>query len=80
MTRFCTERVVESHTDGRRKSTNRIFKTNGNNGIHRAYAENEEWTRLEAPDQRLLEALLNSWDRNNTILIRPLEETGTQGL
>ena len=24
----------------------------------------------DAPDQRLLEALLDSWDRNNTILLR----------
>ncbi|MGA7630614.1 MAG: DinB family protein [Terriglobales bacterium] len=27
---------------------------------------------LEAPDQRLLEALLDSWDRNNTILVNLL--------
>jgi len=26
----------------------------------------------EAPDQRLLEALLDSWDRNNTILLNLL--------
>jgi uncharacterized damage-inducible protein DinB len=34
---------------------------------------------LDAPDQRLLEALLDSWDRNNTILVnllRALPEGG----
>jgi len=33
----------------------------------------------DAPDQRLLEALLDSWDRNNTILVnllRALPEGG----
>ena len=36
---------------------------------------------LDAPDQRLLEALLDSWDRNNTImlnLLRALPEGGLE--
>jgi uncharacterized damage-inducible protein DinB len=34
----------------------------------------------EAPDQRLLEALLNSWDRNNTILVNLLRALPEGGL
>jgi uncharacterized damage-inducible protein DinB len=37
----------------------------------------------DAPEQRLLEALLDSWDRNNTILInllRIISEGGPEGL
>jgi uncharacterized damage-inducible protein DinB len=35
---------------------------------------------LEAPDQRLLEALLDSWDRNNTILVNLLRAVPEGGL
>jgi len=35
---------------------------------------------LEAPDQRLLEALLDSWDRNNTILLNFLNALPEGGL
>jgi uncharacterized damage-inducible protein DinB len=34
----------------------------------------------EAPDQRLLEALLDSWDRNNTILVNLLRALPEGGL
>jgi uncharacterized damage-inducible protein DinB len=34
----------------------------------------------DAPDQRLLEALLNSWDRNNTILVNLLRALPEGGL
>ncbi|HEY6268732.1 MAG TPA: DinB family protein [Candidatus Acidoferrum sp.] len=35
---------------------------------------------LDAPDQRLLEALLDSWDRNNTILVNLLRNLPEGGL
>jgi uncharacterized damage-inducible protein DinB len=35
---------------------------------------------LDAPDQRLLEALLDSWDRNNTILLNLLRALPEGGL
>ena len=35
---------------------------------------------LDAPDQRLLEALLDSWDRNNTILVNLLRALPEGGL
>src|SRR5208282_5693863 len=35
---------------------------------------------LDAPDQRLLEALLDSWDRNNTILVNLLRALPPGGL
>jgi uncharacterized damage-inducible protein DinB len=35
---------------------------------------------LDAPDQRLLEALLDSWDRNNTILLNLLSALPEGGL
>jgi uncharacterized damage-inducible protein DinB len=35
---------------------------------------------LNAPDQRLLEALLDSWDRNNTILVNLLRALPEGGL
>ena len=38
--------------------------------------------KLDALDQRLLEVLLDSWDRNNTILfnlLRALPEDGLEG-
>jgi len=34
----------------------------------------------DAPDQRLLEALLDSWDRNNTILLNLLRALPEGGL
>jgi hypothetical protein len=34
----------------------------------------------DAPDQRLLEALLDSWDRNNTILLNLLRALPESGL
>ena len=36
--------------------------------------------RPDAPDQSLLEALLDSWDRNNTILVNLLRAVPTGGL
>ncbi len=36
--------------------------------------------RPDAPDQSLLEALLDSWDRNNTILVNLLHATPPGGL
>jgi len=38
------------------------------------------WDMPDAPDQRLLEALLDSWDRNNTILINLLRALPEGGL
>jgi uncharacterized damage-inducible protein DinB len=35
---------------------------------------------LDAPNQRLLEALLDSWDRNNTILLNLLRALPEGGL
>src|SRR5580700_4043402 len=35
---------------------------------------------LDAPDQRLLEALLDSWDRDNTILVNLLRALPEGGL
>jgi hypothetical protein len=35
---------------------------------------------MRVPDQRLLEALLNSWDRNNTILLNVLRALPVGGL
>ena len=34
---------------------------------------------LNSPDQRLLEALLDSWDRNNTILVNLLQPALREG-
>ena len=34
----------------------------------------------DAPDQRLLEALLDSWDRNNAIMLNPLRALPEGGL
>src|SRR6266436_994257 len=48
--------------------------------LNRLVKTANEATMSDAPDQRLLEALLDSWDRNNTILLNLLRALPEGGL
>src|SRR6478609_6715307 len=48
--------------------------------IRHNFASTNEWNMSDVSDQRLLEPLLDSWDRNNTILLNLLRALPEGGL